>query len=162
MEKVVDFVKIITTMVGAYVASALGGWDAVIKLYFALFICDLCLGALKGIKTKTFSSSILFWGFINKFIAVLFIRLAVMVDSALNAPVSCRMIMVVWYCICEGASILENSAVLGVPIPDGLREILIQVKKGFSINITKIVKQIIDNYKIPVIDKEENNSENKQ
>lgn len=154
MEKTIDVLKIITaTIFGAFI-TAVGGFDNLLQLYIILFVSDLVFGGLKAIKNKNFASAVMFWGFINKIIAFVVIAILSAVDGVLGINNTLRNITIIWFCICEGASILENLIILGLPMPDGLKDILSQVKKGFNINITKIVTQIIENYKIPMSNKE--------
>lgn len=149
MEKTIDIIKLVIATIGAFISSWLGGFDKLLQFYLVCIVCDLVFGAFKGIKKKEFSSSVLFWGFMNKVIALVAIGILDKLDEVLSIDLL-RNTALIWFCICEGASLLENFAILGLPIPDGLRNILTQVKKGFSINFTKIVKQIIDNYKVPI------------
>lgn len=158
MDKTIDYIKVIISVCGGFLSAAVGGLDGLLQFYIGLFLCDLCVGSLKAIKNKNFASSVLFWGFINKVIALAVIAILTSLDKVLGLNDTLRNIAIIWFSICEGASLLENLAILGLPIPDGLRNILIQVKKGFNINLTKVVKQIIENYNIPI--KEESEEEN--
>lgn len=162
MDKTIDYVKAAISVLGGLLSAVLGGLDGLLQFYIALFMCDLCVGSLKAIKNKNFASSVLFWGFINKVIALAVIAILTSLDRVLGLNNTLRNISIIWFSICEGASLLENLAILGLPIPDGLRNILIQVKKGFNINLTKVVKQIIDNYQIPIDESEVGEDENKQ
>jgi toxin secretion/phage lysis holin len=147
MEKTINVLKIIIAVTGSWLASMLGGADNLIILLLALASLDMAFGAAKGAKNKKFSSSVFLWGIINKAIIFAIIALMVRVDLVLDKVGFLRNAFIIWFSICEGASIIENSASLGVPWPDGLLNILVQVRKGFSINVSKIVQQIIDNYK---------------
>ena len=159
MDKTIDYVKVAISLLGGFLSAALGGVDGLLQLYVIMFVFDLCLGALKAVKNKNFASSVLFWGFINKVIALAVIAMLTKLDAVLGFNNTLRNIAIIWFCLCEGASLLENLAILGLPIPDGLRGILVQVKKGFNINLTKVVKQIIDNYNIPIDESEEEKHE---
>lgn len=151
MDKTIEGVKLAIATIGAFISSWVGGFDELLQFYLICVICDLVFGAIKGIKKKEFSSSLLFWGFMNKVLALAAVGILNKLDGVLNVDLL-RNTAIIWFCICEGASLLENFASLGLPIPEGLRSILTQVKKGFSINFTQIVKQIIENYKIPIDD----------
>jgi toxin secretion/phage lysis holin len=157
MDKTINALKIILAVVGSFLVSALGGADNLIILLLVLASLDMVFGAAKGAKNKKFSSSVFLWGIINKAIIFAIIALMVRVDLVLGKVGFLRNAFIIWFSLCEGASIIENSASLGIPWPEGLLGILIQVRKGFSINLSKIVQQIIDNYNLP---KEKESEEN--
>lgn len=152
MEKVVSIIKLVLSVIGGVVATSIGGFDNLMTLLMILAFCDVLFGGAKGIKNKNFSSSILLWGLINKAVIFMVIAVMVKVDYALGKAGFLRNAFIIWFSLCESASMIENSASLGIPWPDGLLSILVQVRKGFSINISKIVKQIIDNYHLSVDD----------
>ena len=144
--KAITGIKMAFAVIGSFIAAALGGADALIYLLICLTFSDIVFGALKGAKKKNFSSSILFWGLINKAIIFMVVALMVRVDIAIGLNGLFRNSFIIWFSLCEGASIIENSASLGLPWPDGILKIMVQVKKGFSINLSKIVQRIIDDY----------------
>ncbi len=146
MEKTIYVVKIAVTVIGGFFASALGGFDKLMTLLIWLAVFDVIFGAAKGFKQKNFSSSLLFWGLVNKAVIFAVIALMVLVDKALGKADLLRNIFTIWFCLCNGASIIENTALIGVPWPDWMVGAMIQVKKGFSINLGKIVQKIIDDY----------------
>lgn len=154
MEKTIDILKFIIAAGGAWIVSRLGGQDHLIVLLMILTGSDMLLGGAKGIKNKKFSSSIFFWGLINKAIIFVVIAIMVQIDLVIGKSGFLRNAFIIWFSICEMASLLENTAVLGVPWPDGLINVLSQVKKGFSINISKIVQRIIEEYKISDVQEE--------
>jgi toxin secretion/phage lysis holin len=119
MDKIISSTKAAIAVIGSFLAAALGGADALIFLLICLTFVDITLGGLKGAKKKNFSSSILFWGLINK--AVIFVVVALMyrVDIAIGLNSLFRNSFIIWFSLCEGASIIENSATLGIPWPDG-------------------------------------------
>jgi toxin secretion/phage lysis holin len=152
MEKTITIIKIILAAVGGWFASVVGGFDSLMTLCIWLAFFDVLFGGAKGFKQKNFSSSLLFWGLVNKAVGFAIIALMVLVDRAIGIDIL-RNSFTVWLCICNGASIVENTAVLGFPWPDWMQSALVQVKKGFSINLGKIVQKIIDDY--AKVDKED-------
>lgn len=148
MDKTISITKAVIAAMGAWIIARLGGADHLITLLLILTGSDMVFGGAKGIKNKNFSSSIFFWGLINKAIIFVVIAIMVQVDLVIGKSGFLRNAFIIWFCICESASILENTATLGLPWPDGLVNILVQVRKGFSINLSKIVQKIIDEYKV--------------
>lgn len=153
LEKVVQALKWGVALLFGFIADACGGGDRLFTLICAIVCMDIVFGMLKGIKKNEFSSSLLYWGVVNKLSMFAFIALANYLDLVLPVKVL-RNSFIVWLCITDGASIVENTTVLGFPWPEWLSGVMIQVRKGFSINLYKIVKQIIDNYGIETEDKE--------
>jgi toxin secretion/phage lysis holin len=146
MEKTINIVKVIITAVIGSLATALGGFDKLMILFIWLACFDVLFGTAKGFKQKNFSSSLLFWGLVNKAVGFAIIALMVMVDNAIGKVGLLRNLFTIWFCLCNGASIIENTAAIGVPWPDWMVGAMVQVKKGFSINLGKIVQKIIDDY----------------
>ena len=56
------------------------------------------------------------------------VYLAVLVDQATNSDII-RTLTIMFYIANEGISVLENSTVLGVPYPEPLKDILLQLKQ---------------------------------
>ena len=146
MDKTISTIKIVIAVIGGWIATVLGGFDALMTLCIWLAFFDVLFGAAKGFKLKNFSSSLLFWGLVNKAVGFSIIALMVLVDQAIGKVGILRNSFTIWLCICNGASIVENTASLGFPWPDWMQSALVQVKKGFSINLGKIVQKIIDDY----------------
>lgn len=157
MEKAIDIGKWVVAALTGWLFGLLGGNDALIALLVGMVCLDILFGVLKGIKQKNFSSSILTWGLVNKAVFFCIIALMVKIDAVLNINIL-RNTFIIWFCLCDGASIIENTAIIGIPWPDGLLKVLVQVRKGFSINISKIVTKIIEEYNIST-DKESNINE---
>lgn len=121
------------------IASQLGGWDMPLKLLVAFMIIDYITGVLKGFKTKTLNSDIMFWGGIRKGATVAVIYMAALLDSMLsdNLPIF-RTLAIYYYVAREGVSITENLATLGVPIPPVILQALEQIKeKGDTVEGNK-------------------------
>ena len=142
MEKT-TMIKLMSTAILGFISAVVGGFDSLFIFYITLIIFDYILGAFKAIKTKTFASSLMFWGFINKILSICFVAIGFALDNLLNLCIL-RNMFIIWFTLCESASILENTVVLGLNLPQGLTEILLQVKQGFSINFLNVVKKIIE------------------
>lgn len=142
----VNYIKAMLSVAGGLITQHLGGYDAMLSLFAWLVMADFLLGCLGGIREKDFSSTIAKWGFVTKFAYFVVIALCVKLDVIVGKDCFFRNIAIVWFSLCEGASVLENTARLGVPLPAGLVEVLVQAKKGFSIRVTDIVKKIVLEY----------------
>lgn len=143
MSNVLSGVKAVLTVVISTVVSCLGGFDSVLELLLTLILSDMVSGViLAGIQHKL--SSVEFRnGLTRKLLIFLGIFIAVEVDKViidfldgpielLGCQVCIRTIVVVWFCIEELISILENLANIGLPFPKWVKEILVGVSDGIS------------------------------
>ena len=104
-----------------------GGWDISLIVLAGFLVIDFITGWLCAIKNKTLSSNIGFKGLAKKFVIVLIV--AVLLDRLMNDGAWIfRTLVCYFYIANEGLSILENSARLGVPIPEKIRDVLLQIK----------------------------------
>lgn len=97
----------------------------------AFMLIDYLTGVMLAIVEKNLSSSIGFRGIFKKVMIFLMVAIGHTIDAYLiKNGEAIRTAVIFFYISNEGISILENSAKLGLPIPDKLREILIQLKEG--------------------------------
>lgn len=124
-------------LIGGGVASFLGGWD---KLLYTLivFICiDYVTGLIKGCISKNITSQIGFKGIAKKVMMLLLVAVAYNLQDGLNIDIALREIVITFFVCNEGISILENAAQLGLPIPQKLKDILLQLRGGEDENRTE-------------------------
>ena len=107
----------------------LGGWDVAIKLLVTLIVIDYVTGFLAAAKHKKLNSDVMWWGGIRKGVVFGVIIIAVLLDEMLNNSNPILRTLVIYYYIArEGLSVTENCALLGVPFPDKVVEILSQLQ----------------------------------
>lgn len=128
MTKVFNSFSIVGGIVGGFLCNFLGGWDVILKALVALVILDYATGVLKAIYTKTLSSSIGFKGLLRKIVIFIVVATAVIIQSVIGDAIPLREIVIVFFICNEGISLLENASEF-VPIPDKLRETLIQLRE---------------------------------
>lgn len=127
MEKLFNNISIIVGIVGGVIAGWLGGWDALLKTIVFLAITDYATGLIKGIYTKTLSSEIGFKGLLKKIVMFIVIAVAFCIQELLNGAVALREIVIMFYICNEALSLLENAAMF-IPIPDKLKDVLLQLR----------------------------------
>lgn len=120
----------IVKLVGGAAAGAaglLGGWDATLQVLLLVLALDFVTGllvAFLGRSSKTegggFSSKESFLGLTRKVMVLILIAVAVAIDRALGTPGVLRLAVSMFYVANEGLSILENAALLGLPLPQAL------------------------------------------
>lgn len=96
----------------------------------AFMILDYVTGVIVAINKKELSSAIGFKGLSKKFLILIFIALAHVLDVYVlgTYPVLQSAVML-FFIANEGISLIENAAELGVPIPSKLLNALKQLKK---------------------------------
>lgn len=135
MENVWVWIVRVLGAVSAFIAGLLGGWDATLQVLCLVMALDFITGlmvAFHGKSSKTdgggFSSQISFAGLTRKIFVLILVGLAVALDRALGTPGVLRLAVSMFYTANEGLSILENAAVLGLPLPDVLKRALEQLR----------------------------------
>lgn len=128
IEKLFNSVSIVGGLIGGMLCQSLGGWDVILKALVALVILDYITGVLKAIYTKTLSSAIGFKGLIRKTVIFIVIATAVIIQSVIGDAIPLREITIIFFLCNEGISLLENASEF-IPIPDALKNTLIQLRE---------------------------------
>ena len=126
-DKIFNWISIVGGIAGGFLCNALGGWDVILKALVALVVLDYVTGILKAIYTKTLSSAIGFKGLIRKTLIFVVVATAVVVESIIGDTIPIREIVIIFFVCNEGISLLENASQF-IPIPDKLKETLIQLR----------------------------------
>ena len=128
MTKVFNTFSIVGGVAGGFLCQWLGGWDVILKALVALVILDYVTGVLKAIYTKTLSSAVGFKGLIRKIVIFIVVATAVIVQSVVGDAIPLREIVIIFFVCNEGISLLENASEF-IPIPEKLKETLIQLRE---------------------------------
>lgn len=125
--KYFNHISIIVGIVGGCIARWLGGWDMLLKTIVFLAVMDYATGVIKGLYTKTLSSDIGFKGLLKKIVMFIVIAVAFSIQTLMNDVVALREIVIMFYICNEALSLLENAAMF-IPIPDKLKDVLLQLR----------------------------------
>jgi len=120
----------IIAVIGSIANYLFGGWDMALKALITFMLLDYILGVICGYKEKELSSEVAFYGILKKVTILIVVVLGASIDKVLNMQGVARSMVVFFYAGLEGISILENTARMGVPIPEKLKDALIQLKEG--------------------------------
>lgn len=121
--------KITFALIGTAIIGLLGGWDGILLALLTLIAIDYLTGFIGAITQKKLNSNIGFTGILRKVAILLVVALAVCMDSVLNLGEPWIRTAVCWFYIAnEGISIMENATVIGIPVPDFIKNVLQQVK----------------------------------
>lgn len=122
--------------VGGVIAGAFGGWPGTMTVLVIFMAADYimgCICALSGKSPKTdgghFLSSVAFQGLLKKGVIMLVVLLAVQLDKATGSTAVFQTAATFFYIANEGFSILENCALMGVPVPESIRNALEALKR---------------------------------
>lgn len=127
-----------TAAIGAGVAEALGGWDNSLQTLIAFMAIDYLLGILIALvwhrsqKTEDgrFESRASLKGLIRKFSVLLIVFIAVKLDMVLHDSGYVRTAVIMFFLANEGFSIIENLGIMGVPMPETVKDAFAAIKKS--------------------------------
>lgn len=131
MEKLFDYIKLLVMALGTGLTWLLGAWDMPLITLVIFMILDQLTGVIRGYVNKDLSSDVGLKGIARKCVILIVLIVAVSLDRLLNNGSWMFRTMVAYFYIAnEGISLLENCASLGAPIPEKLKNALIQLKEG--------------------------------
>lgn len=126
-----DQVKGSIAIIGTIFTWLFGAWDMALIVLISFMILDYITGLIKGCNNKSLSSHIASKGIARKSLIFIVLIVAVLLDRLLNTETWVfRTLVCYFYIANEGISLLENCAELGVPIPDKIKEALVQLKSN--------------------------------
>ena len=128
MDKYFNGISIVFGLVGGFVCNFLGGWDLLLKSIVILMVLDYVTGLLKSIYNKKLSSEVGFKGIIKKIIIFIVIATAYVIQGIMGDEIPLREIVILFFIANEGISLIENASEF-IPIPEKLKEVLIQLRK---------------------------------
>ena len=128
MKQIWSGIQIAFTAFGGFLGWFLGGVDGFLYALIAFTVIDYITGVMCAITDKNLSSSIGFKGICRKVLIFTLVGIGNLVDVyVLGQGGVLRTAVIFFYLSNEGVSILENSAHLGLPIPEKLKEVLEQL-----------------------------------
>ncbi|MEA4824913.1 MAG: phage holin family protein [Clostridiaceae bacterium] len=114
--------------VGGVLSSLWGGWDVLLKALLIMmavdYITGLCVAALgRSNKSLTghITSNAAFLGLIKKVAILLIVLVAAQLETVTGTSLF-RSTVAMFFIGSEGLSIIENTGLLGVPLPSALKK----------------------------------------
>ena len=130
MKDLWNWIQIALTAIGGFIGSFIGGVDGFLYALIAFVVIDYITGVMVGITQKKLSSEIGFKGICKKVLIFLLVGIGSIVDTKILGEGNVvRTAVVFFYLSNEGISILENVAIIGLPIPQKLKDVLEQLNK---------------------------------
>lgn len=124
-----NFLRGVSTVLGAMVGLAFGNWDALLGVLMSFVIADYITGLLAGGSTVGLSSKVGFKGIAKKVVIFVIVGVAHGIDILLGDKNMFRDATIFFYLANEVISILENAAKMEVLVPIKLQEAIKQFLK---------------------------------
>lgn len=107
-----------------------GGWDVSLSILIVFMVLDYITGVIWAYIQKTVNSEVGFTGLLKKCMILVVLIVGAMLDRLLNSGSWVfRTLVCYFYIANEGISLLENISLLGVPIPQKIKDALEQLNK---------------------------------
>jgi len=131
MDNAHSWIKAAIAAAGGIIGWFFGDFDGFLYALIAFVVMDYITGVMCAIVDKELSSQIGFKGIFKKILIFALVGVGHVLDSqVLGNPDAgaLRTAVIFFYLSNEGVSILENTAYLGLPIPEKLKDILAQLQ----------------------------------
>ena len=128
MGKYLNSTATLSSIIVGALSYMLGGWDSLTIALLIFMALDYLTGVLKALYDKKLSSKAGFRGIIKKVVILVLVTTAVVVERELGIP-AIREVTIVFFAVNEALSIIENSVEIGIPIPEKLKEALLQIRE---------------------------------
>lgn len=124
MKEFRNTIQLIFAAVGGWLGWFLGGCDGLLYALVAFVVIDYITGVLCAAVDRKLSSEVGFKGICKKVLIFILVGVGNIIDVQIigNGSVM-RTAVIFFYLSNEGISLLENSAHLGLPIPQKLKDI---------------------------------------
>ena len=114
--------------IGGYLGYFVGGVDGLMTALLIFMVLDYITGLMCAIADKKLSSAVGFKGICKKVLILILVGVAHIVDlHVVGTGDALRSAVVCFYLSNESVSMLENAAHLGLPIPEKLKSVLVQL-----------------------------------
>lgn len=128
MKQIWTGIQIAFTALGGFLGWFLGGVDGFLYALIAFVVIDYVTGVMCAVVDKNLSSAVGFKGICRKVLIFALVGIGNILDVyVLGEAGVLRTAVIFFYLSNEGISLLENSAHLGLPIPEKLKDVLSQL-----------------------------------
>lgn len=125
INEILTLIRAFFSLLGCYLSFAFGSLDKFLYTLLFMMFLDYLTGVLNAIVTHKLNSDIGFKGIVKKFMILLIVAVANVLDGIiLDTHEVLRTSIIFFYIANEGISLLENAAVLGLPIPEKIKQTL--------------------------------------
>ena len=131
MKNFIEAVQYAFAALGGAVGAVMGGFDGFLYALIVFVVVDYLTGIMAAILNKRLSSEVGFHGLFKKVVIFALVAVGHIVDTHViqNGSVI-RTAVIFFYLSNEGISILENASLIGLPVPQKLKDVLEQLRDG--------------------------------
>lgn len=132
MKEFWNMIRVVFTMLGGWIDYFVGECDGLICTLLAFVVVAYITDLMCAIADRKFSSEVGFKGICKKVLIFLLVGLANILDvNVIGRGNALRTAIIFFYISNEGVSLLENVALLGLPVPEKMKAVLERLhKKG--------------------------------
>jgi len=131
MKTVWNTIQLTIATIGGWLGWFLGGLDGFLYALIAFVVIDYITGIMCAVLEKRLSSEVGARGIFKKVLIFSLVGIAHIIDTRLIGSGSAlRTAVLFFYISNEGISIIENAAIIGLPVPKKLTDILAQIKNN--------------------------------
>lgn len=124
-----NVVKSITGGLIGVAGFLIGDFDGLFKALLVLITADYITGIIVAVAKKQLSSEVGSKGIAKKILMLIIVAAANVLDvQIIGGGAALRNITIIFYAANEVISLLENTGALGVPYPQKLMDVLMQLK----------------------------------
>ena len=129
MKNFIEAAQYAFAALGGAVGAVMGGFDGFLYALIVFVVVDYLTGIMVAVLKKELSSEVGFHGIFKKVVIFALVAVGHIVDTHViqNGSVI-RTAVIFFYLSNEGISILENASVIGLPVPQKLKDVLEQLK----------------------------------
>lgn len=124
---ILSAIKVGLTAFITWIGWLVGGYDTMMVTLLLFMCADYISGILCGISNKELSSEVGFKGIAKKIMILLLVGATNLLGQATGIE-GLRYLVISFYLANEGISIIENASILGLPVPQKIKDVLEQLK----------------------------------
>ena len=131
MKNFIEAVQYAFAALGGAVGAVMGGFDGFLYALIVFVVVDYLTGIMAAILNKRLSSEVGFHGIFKKVVIFALVAVGHIVDThVIQIGSVIRTAVIFFYLSNEGISILENASLIGLPVPQKLKDVLEQLRDG--------------------------------
>ena len=128
MKEFWNIIQVIIAGIGGWLGWFLGESDGLLYTLIAFVAVDYITGVMCAIADKKLSSQVGFKGICRKVLIFALVGIGHILDTqVIGAGSVLRTAVIFFYLSNEGVSLIENTAHLGLPVPEKIKEVLSQL-----------------------------------
>ena len=128
MKEFWNIIQVIIAGIGGWLGWFLGESDGLLYTLIAFVAVDYITGVMCAVADKKLSSQIGFKGICRKVLIFALVGIGHVLDTqVIGAGSVLRTAVIFFYLSNEGVSLIENTAHLGLPVPEKIKEVLSQL-----------------------------------